>query len=79
MVLWITAVRRCSVSAPGRHTTAVGRRQLLEDMQREGEETGEPVVILPPESEGDGPGRVLLRQFVMENKTCAECSASPVT
>lgn len=79
MVLWITAIRRCSVSAPGRHTTAVGRRQHLEELQRESETTGEIVVVLPPVGENEGPGRVLLREYVMANKECAECGTSPVT
>jgi hypothetical protein len=50
----------------------------MEEMHRERDASGEPVVILPAEAEGDRPGKVLLREFVTANKTCAECGASPV-
>jgi len=79
MVLWITAIRRCSVSAPGRHTTAVGRRQMLESSTDDNIGEGEVPLLLPPESPQDGPGKKLLREFVTANRTCAECNSGPVT
>lgn len=79
MVLWISAIRRCSHTTPGRHTTAVGRKLI--DASGEAipiPEEDEDAILVPPESLQEGPGRKLLRQFVQQNLRCAECNAGPV-
>jgi hypothetical protein len=79
MVLWISAIRRCSVTAPGRHTTALSRKQSdlsgdVGSIQIEDED----VILVPPETPQDGPGRKLLRQFIQANNRCAECGSGPI-
>lgn len=82
MANWIAAVRRCSVSKPGRHT------QPNSDVlarARQQQERGEEVVpatvttVLRPPSATDSREEVLLRTFVEANDSCAECNAQPVT
>lgn len=68
MVLWITAIRRCSTVAPGRHRSE--RLSITEQTS---------VGCLPPVKSTDGPGVQLLRQFVTANPLCCECSSEPVT
>ena len=79
MVLWISAIRRCSHTTPGRHTNAVGRRLL----DASGEtvpipEEDEDAILVPQETLQEGPGRKLLRQYVEQNRRCAECDGGPV-
>lgn len=79
MVLWISAIRRCAVTTPGRHTTALSRKQL--DTSGEVgsiQEEDESAILVPPETPQDGPGRKLLRQFIQANRRCAECGSGPI-
>ena len=80
MVNWIAAVKRCSVSKPGRHTNG-DHLALARFKQEQGEELPDEDVtaVLPPPSPSDSKARVLLREFVSANDHCAECDMQPVT
>jgi hypothetical protein len=81
MVLWISAIRRCSVTTPGRHATATLQRKQSAEENASGSltvEAEESVTLVPPETSQDGPGRKLLRQFIQTNNRCAECEAGPI-
>jgi hypothetical protein len=81
MVLWISAIRRCSVTTPGRHpSAALHRKQSSEETNDTSAtiEDDENMILVPPETPQDGPGRRLLRQFIQSNNRCAECQAGPI-
>jgi hypothetical protein len=81
MVNWIAAIRRCSVSKPGRHTQP---SDVLAQARRR-QESGEDLVVekvtsvLPPVAATDTREDVFLRTFVEANDCCAECNMQPVT
>lgn len=81
MVNWIAAVRRCSVSRPGRHTQPNDGLALARQQQERGEEVRSETVttVLKPPSTADTRQDVLLRSFVEANDCCAECNMQPVT